>query len=78
MKIIAISINDPEGNQTVFYENDKGEQRSRVTPIIGEDGLLVNWMKANPVNEIVPEDEGLMVEEKPVAKKASKYFRGPK
>jgi hypothetical protein len=82
MKILAISINDPEGNQTVFYENDEGKQRSRVTPIIGEDGLILNWMKANPVNEPVPEDEGAMLEDEPVAvpvvKKASKYFRGPK
>jgi len=80
MKILAISINDPEGNQTVFYENDEGKQRSRVTPIIGEDGLILNWMKANPANE--PEDEGAMLEDEPVAvsvvKKASKYFRGPK
>jgi len=80
MKILAISINDPEGNQTVFYENDNGEQRSRVTPIIGEDGLLLNWMKANPVNEIIPEDERVpVVEERPVVKKkASQYFKGPK
>jgi len=82
MKILAISINDPEGNQTVFYENDEGKQRSRVTPIIGEDGLLLNWMKANPVNEPVPEDEGAMLEDEPVVPvekvSVSKYFAGPK
>ena len=82
MKILAISVNDPEGNQTVFYENDEGKQRSRVMPIIGEDGLILQWMKDNPVNEIIPESESVTLEDEPVAvpvvKKASKYFRGPK
>ena len=81
MKILAISVNDPEGNQTVFYENDEGKQRSRVMPIIGEDGLILQWMKDNPVNEIIPESESVTLEDKPVvpvAKKASKFFAGPK
>ena len=72
MKILAISVNDPEGNQTVFYENDEGKQRSVVMPIIGEDGLILQWMKDNPVNEIIPEDKPAPV------KKASKFFSGPK
>ena len=78
MKILAISINNAEGNQTVFYEDDKGKKRSRVTPIIGEDGLLMNWMKDNPVEEVViePEPEAVPV---PVKKeKPAKFFRGPK
>jgi len=82
MKILAISVNDPEGNQTVFYENDEGKQRSVVMPIIGEDGLILQWMKDNPVNEIIPESESVTLEDKPVVvpvvKKASKFFSGPK
>ena len=82
MKILAISVNDPEGNQTVFYENDEGKQRSVVMPIIGEDGLILQWMKDNPVNEIIPESESVTLEDKPVVvpvvKKASKFFAGPK
>ena len=82
MKILAISVNDPEGNQTVFFENDEGKQRSAVMPIIGEDGLILQWMKDNPAYEVVPEGEGAMLEDKPVvvpvAKKASKFFAGPK
>lgn len=80
MKILAISVNDPEGNQTVFFENDEGKQRSVVMPIIGEDGLILQWMKDNPVNEIIPESESVTFEDKPVpvVKKASKFFAGPK
>lgn len=46
MKILAISIND-KVSQTVFYEDDKGREQTCITPLIGEDGLLLKWMAVN-------------------------------
>lgn len=78
MKILAISINNKEDNQTVSYEDDKGKKQFRVTPIIGEDGLLLQWMKDNPMEEFVVEQEPEAVPVPVKKEKPVKFFRGPK
>jgi hypothetical protein len=56
MKIVSIHITGKD-SQVVYYNDDDGNRQSMDTPLIEEDGILLDWMRANIDTSIETRDE---------------------